>query len=528
MRFLILFLLLVSLPFAEIAGETELAKPLTTKPLVAGVYNIIGAEDGRLYAEANGIIKWKYYGLHTITVDPILHKGNIIGASGSKLFSLKQIGTFQWAQELSNIYGIDSGDKIYVSTEKGLYAISDAGKVAWCFETEKSTATEPTVSASYIIYGTEDSLYVLRSNGELFHSIPSEGFWNVKPLIYKNRIYIGSVDGRFHSYDLFSGEERWSFDALYPIVTNAVNHGSTIIFADEKTVYAVLSGEEKWRFDVGEQVVNKKLEIGMVSGKTLLFVTTRNSIYVLDAGTGQFLTKITFDEWPTSPTLDSQKGILLVGSKDGVLYSFNVNRGCGITNPKQEAVLGFRELEVEGVAYSAKGDFETFVRINEGEWFSVGSENAFSFEMDPKDYAFGSVEIECRVTDSSGEEQSPYSKVRFIRSSSIEEEEFVITYPTVVNEGEPFTVHVTDQYNQTLKEVEVVFGEDSFIGDSSIEATLYGGGEHAGVVKKQGFEDKEFSVEVRPSAFPAYVAFGLFSIGLIVFVFNFFIKKKEE
>ena len=64
-----------------------------------------------------------------------------------------------------------------------------------------------------IITSLDHSVYALKKDtGELLWIAKTGGAIAATPTVEKNTVYVGSFDGVFYAFDLFTGEEIWTFD----------------------------------------------------------------------------------------------------------------------------------------------------------------------------------------------------------------------------------------------------------------------------------------------------------------------------
>lgn len=96
------------------------------------------------------------------------------------------------------------------------------------------------------------------------------------PVFYKDRIYVGSLDGHFYCLDAGTGKEVWKVPAAEPLVggfegSACIKNGVVYFGAVDGTIFAVdaASGEERWRKKAGKEVFSTPA----VAYETVFFFT---------------------------------------------------------------------------------------------------------------------------------------------------------------------------------------------------------------------------------------------------------------
>jgi len=107
------------------------------------------------------------------------------------------------------------------------------------------------------------------------------------PVISAGRVYLPAADGYLHVLDARTGQEQWHVALGGELTANglALAHGIVYVARDGHYIAALdaASGKERWRFDTLGVVRAAPL----VAGRVLLVASGANSLWCLDALTGE-------------------------------------------------------------------------------------------------------------------------------------------------------------------------------------------------------------------------------------------------
>jgi outer membrane protein assembly factor BamB len=135
-------------------------------------------------------------------------------------------------------------------------------------------------------------------------------------------LYIGTRSGNLYRIDKDSGAILWSQDLKSPLLSSpSLIQNYVLIGSSDGYLHCVRSGDGFliWKFKTTGKVWSSPL---LTRGLKAIVGSLDSHIYYLDIPTGQLLWKFpTMDMIDSSPCLAG--GVLLVGSRDGYLYSFD-------------------------------------------------------------------------------------------------------------------------------------------------------------------------------------------------------------
>lgn len=235
-------------------------------------------------------------------------------------------------------------------------AVLSSPEVKFIFETKGSVRSTPAVYQNRIYFGSGDSyLYCLdETTGNEIWKFKTDGAVTSSPAIDNNKVFFQSKDGFLYCLNSTNGElfwkfnlgkelaYKWEFDyylSSATVVDNIVYTGS-----GDGNLYAVNSNTGKllWKYFTGSRVRSTPA----VADEIVYFGDNAGKLYAIDLKSHQpkwvYETdgvKINIEEFLfdrsaliSSPTI--YKDVLLVGSREGVLYC--VNRETGKLNWKYD------------------------------------------------------------------------------------------------------------------------------------------------------------------------------------------------
>lgn len=158
------------------------------------------------------------------------------------------------------------------------------------------------------------------------------------PVIFDNKLYVGSELNRFTAIDLETKKKLWVFKTAFPVQASATVSDSHVFFGTlGGSIYALSRGDGKvlWTFTANSPVLSSPL----VKDNTLYVQTTDNKVHSIDIASGkviwtygQLTVENIFRRHETSITLGSEN--LFVVTNDGMLTSININNGSKVWSKK--------------------------------------------------------------------------------------------------------------------------------------------------------------------------------------------------
>ena len=532
-----LLLLVLSLSFAGEAWKVDVGGGVGTQPLVYGSRVIIGTSEGKVFGIEPPFVKWSYSALNPVVCQPVAFGDKIIIATSEKVIALNQFGALQWETSLPGIRNIAVSDKIYVSGKNGIQALNADGTLAWNFApgSEDATApssqtatdfflTAPLATPNYVFFGHNDYVYAIRNTGAFAWKTQVGRLWNTPPLLIANTLHFGTSEGLLYSLDILSGAQKSKTNLFEQVSTTPVGHlGAIIVGTSGNTVYSASGNEVTWSTQLDGKI-SSRMHLDTSTPEGALYITTTRSLYGLDPGSGTVLFKRSFVDWPSPPAY--LNGQIIVGTEEGAAYGIDSSKACSILSPEPDSQVGSAPFEVSGLGYSKYGGASTQLRIGGGEWISL-EEAEWSYPLDPSGYPYGLIDIECRVSDSTGQESEPYTTISVVHIAAAAPELMTITYPQSVRAGEEFSISVQDKTGTPLSGVKATAGGATFTGDGELNLSLSAGLQKV-KVERAGYKTEEFTIDSKDEPTLAYVLGALFIILLAAYIYFLFIRKLSK
>ena len=143
---------------------------------------------------------------------------------------------------------------------------------------------------------------------------------NSRPLVYKDNLMFGNMQGIFFCFDKYTGKERWRIETGEPIVGRAVKSNDYIYFGSNNGYLYKIDpkGNIKWKFKTGGGIMGVS-----VYKEKIIFGSTDKNLYILNKN-GQELSKYkTGGKIFTKPKIFEDK--IFFGSCDSHFYCINFN-----------------------------------------------------------------------------------------------------------------------------------------------------------------------------------------------------------
>ena len=165
----------------------------------------------------------------------------------------------------------------------------EAPSVVWSYETGDYVYSSPVLYQDRVYVGSGDSsFYCLEADtGDFVWSFPTGDSIQGSATVVDGRVYIGSYDSFLYCLDAETGAEVWSFEAQGDIFSSpAVDSGLVIFGSADGNVYALNQGDgsEEWRFFTSASVwASPAIEDGRV------YIGSGTSFYCIDQAAGSLV-----------------------------------------------------------------------------------------------------------------------------------------------------------------------------------------------------------------------------------------------
>jgi len=151
------------------------------------------------------------------------------------------------------------------------------------------------------------------------------------PVISEGRLFTGSSNDTFYTFDLRSGKVLWSYDAEYPIEAPAAVSGSNLCFGSSNGIMRCLDktdGKLLWSFQAKSEI----LSAPVIKDGKVFFSSSDDKLYALSLSSGEKLWSYSRTTYQTvSPRVRSSPAVsgstLYQFFSDGVIAAVSAETG---------------------------------------------------------------------------------------------------------------------------------------------------------------------------------------------------------
>ncbi len=528
-RLFLAFIILLSASFAGQSWSLLTFGPIESNLVFFGDKVVAASYDGFIYCayQQNGIISWRTYVEEKIK--ELESPGSqIVGISNSRIVILDRSGNIQHKVNETTIYGMAASPEfIYISTDKGVKKYDYEGTLLWVIHENDMPLTDILLLNDTLIYGASDELVVADINGSVRSRTRVSPFWESRPEFHLGVVYIGSNDGKMNAVNIYTGKILWTFDTGGWIMSDPIYSNDVVYFgSNDGYIYAVNSknGTLIWKRKTAEAVQGSMVITSLGGREMLITGSNDNKIYIVDTKNGNVVIAFSAHGWVHNPAFYG--GMLYFGSYDGLIYSYVVDRGCTIDSPFTGESIGYKVVNVSGRVFSQYPGAQVAVRVNNGTWnMAQVSGNDWFYIFDPNNYEFGNVFVECRVSDSAGQESKGFTYVVLFRDQNAQKFVMIVDAPRSVTEDKNFTISVLDENGQRMDDFTVSAAGKTYAGkNGTVTLRFAEPGTYTLTVKKTGYEDGRVTVNVSYDmtvlATYAGVAFAVLAVAFYLFVYK--------
>ncbi len=251
----------------------------------------------------------------------------------ASLEKAKELSRVKWSEKLGsniNIRPVYYGNMVLVGTGDGyLLALDKNGKRIWRANLKRSIESTPVIKSGNIFVATNSGdFYSLKlANGQRNWKKKVYGslLFGSKPLIVKERIYLGTSYGRIYALTI-EGKELWMKDMNNGIYSSlAYAEGKIFFGTEDQRIYALSArdGDLEWKFKTDSRMVSSS---PVIKGKTLYIGCYSGAFFAIDTENGKERWNYkTGDSVFSSPVI--QGNGVIFGSNDGYLYRLSLSNG---------------------------------------------------------------------------------------------------------------------------------------------------------------------------------------------------------
>lgn len=532
---LFVLLFLFSFSFASLLWTFDTNGPVSVQPIPTGNETAIASQDGNLYLiSQTGTMVWKK-SVGNYLLQPLVFGENIVAVTTAGHFvELKREGTIvrdiqlNSTHNVSYVYGIAAdSNKIYITTTNSVIALNKTGQPYIFYKITKNTIvlTAPAIASDgTVIFGIDDTLTAVK-DGKAKWNATVGTTWKSRPVILGNFVYIGTLDGALYAVSLDSGSIAWKKDVDGWVIGNLLASGQILYFGTTSGSFYALdtaTAGVMWKKALPGGIASTPTK-GTIGGKEAVFVGSDNSnLYVLDAQNGRLLWAWSARGKAGSPLFYQAK--LILPSYDGSVYGLSTDKACFISEPKDSATIGPKEVKMSGTVVS-EGNKDVYIRYEGGQWRQASVNNEeWTFLLDPTPLTAGVNIMECKV---GADEQEPSFSYSLNYDKNIPLGKFNLVYPATVEAGKEFNISVSDaDTNLAIDNFTAIYEGKTVKATGNLALKLNQQGKSKVTIKKIGFHDSEITIDAKSGIDIIPIAVGLL-IFLAIVYFYFFIYKRK-
>ena len=531
----IFLLLFLSVPSASVDWSYSAQGAIIGKPLLISDKVIFSTYGGKVYSFSSdgGSISWAYDADKHISVPVVQVSSDTVAvvSSSGRLAFLSTAGKEGTVVNISSIplYLAGEAGSVYISLNDSIRAYSQAGKLLWNFPLSEPAG--PLGAFGDTVYFTSGKkLYSLATkNGVQNFAVPAEDAFLSVPLEYEGSVYIGATDGRLYAFDALSGRQRWYFQTGGWVQSTPVRSGDSIFFgSNDGYFYSITdSGKLRFKYKTGEGVWSKPVLYAGKEGQQVSFGSNDGNLYGLDASNGESIWSFSTGGRPGSAI--ELGGKLFFGTSAGKFYSLSPSPICSFSWPRNSASVGDWPVDVDGTAYADSGVQDVEVRLEGNAWQPAHGKESWRVAVDFTSQPFGAFRVECRVTDSSGKQQSgDYPSITLVKGQSVPLQKMVVSAPSEAGMNETFNISARDSRGVELTGVALSVSGVKKEGESPFSTVLGKSGSVPIMLEKPGYEPVSFMIIGTGGDNPFILIIALVVVcALAFFAYTKFIAKKK-
>jgi outer membrane protein assembly factor BamB len=221
---------------------------------------------------------------------------------------------------------------VFIGTMDGTFHALDmtTGQTIWTISVSSSISSTPAVEEGIVIFASQKPGRIYAAdeyNGIIrwTYEIPEGNPVYASPTIKDRKVFICSSDGFLRVFSLFEGSSILERYVGGNITSSPAFSGDTVfITGNDVQAFDESDGTRKWRFNPSWPVFSSPaIDEGIV------YVGSGNddTAFALDASTGSPLWAYKTGGWFSSPCVDSDKDLILLGCRDGRIYCLTRNAG---------------------------------------------------------------------------------------------------------------------------------------------------------------------------------------------------------
>ena len=311
-------------PFSFHERPIQQANPAVASDFSQVIMHALEYEPERRYGSAEEMKR----ALATLRPAAVVRYGNIT-TSNIGGGDIQPLWTFACEDEIRSAPAYGNSAIFVCSYDHNVYALNaTTGKFLWKYATDGGIAGSPCYIEERLIVGSDDRVvYCINAQtGRIAWTCPTQGRVRSSPRAQFGHVFFGSDDRRMYAVNLQSGRVSWKAELEGPVRSSVAIGDDLLYFGDEAgSIYCVdIRGTIKWRYSTKRAVtsspcLNNQLQMVVVGSQD-------GTVYGLDAQSGWVIWRFrTGKAVISSPTIVNET--VYVGSADNCVYAIEAKTG---------------------------------------------------------------------------------------------------------------------------------------------------------------------------------------------------------
>ncbi len=231
---------------------------------------------------------------------------------------------FNTAFQIFSSPAIDNKGNIYFgSQDRHVYALDPNGNLIWKKLLGRKVNSSPVIYQDKLYVGSQDTYFYTLSllTGDVIHRFKTNDSVHASAAIdFRGNVYFGSYDGVFYSLEN-NGDLRWSYKTAAAIDSSPSidSRGNVYVASTDNNVYSFKNnGELRWKFPTESKLTASPA----IGGTGIIYIGSHDKkLYAISASTGKELWNFETNGKIISSVAIGSNNTLYFGSLDEYLYA---------------------------------------------------------------------------------------------------------------------------------------------------------------------------------------------------------------
>jgi outer membrane protein assembly factor BamB/tRNA A-37 threonylcarbamoyl transferase component Bud32 len=254
---------------------------------------------------------------------------NVSSLPNQKSGDIVPLWTFACEDEIRSTPALDNNVLYVTAYDHNLYALdAGSGKFLWKYATDGGIAASPYTISDRVLIGSDDRVvYCLNTQtGRIAWSCPTQGRVRSTPRVEFGHVFFGSDDRHVYAVNFQNGRIAWKHEAEGAVRSSAaIGPEAIFIGCEDGSLYCLdIRGTVRWRHRAKRGITSSPaLDI---DNKLVVVGSQDGTVYGLDMDSGWVVWRYRTDKAViSSPAIADNTAF--IGSSDGNLYAIDLKSG---------------------------------------------------------------------------------------------------------------------------------------------------------------------------------------------------------